>query len=686
MDNDWKPDENNSYTHTSLKKENLPPSFTICTAFMVEAWNEYETAVLYELQDDEGKTWHWAKIYAAKTFTKFSFQFEDSPTFSRLSDILFYPLQWTRVCLSRDSNTSLVRLVVDSELLIEEVVKLESLPGSLNLVLGLFKSYIEFPGQTTNLNIFSSALSVEQMNLQTTAGFQECGLPGDFLSWEKSIEERQWTLHSKARWVEFDGGLEGPCRARAKMNVFPIKVQHRHSECMRHCEKLRGRSPSVKTETEWEYLWKEIKLLSPDSLRLQKDIWLSVTEGDVDNELAKLDHWPEKVEPKEGVWRDYYTGEQLGNYSKPWQTSNRDKDVGETHNCLFFEHTQVKINSWKEWQCSRPSRGCPCTYETPPLIHLRGFCPNTLLEHHRYTVAQTATDPSNIILVGYQSARIEYDFSLGQWTLKDSRFNITAMSHASHKSFALGKHKWTVSGDKYQCFGGKEYTLQMKLTGCNSTQFTCDDGQCVNMEERCNQTPNCEDKSDETDCKILALEKGYNKRVPPVGTIGGRVKTLKPVEVNVSLTLFKVVAMAEEDHSIELQFQISLEWKENRATYYNLKSQSYRNALSEDEFKRLWLPLVVYVNTDNYLTTRLGQEWEWSTDVDVKKEGNFTRSGFEVLDEIYLFKGEENGLIMTQSYTHEFQCEYKLQRYPFDTQVGQIVNKFGRDSFSSSPR
>ena len=66
-------------------------------------------------------------------------------------------------------------------------------------------------------------------------------------------------------------------------------------------------------------------------------LFLSVTEGDVDNELTKPDHWPEKVEPKEGVWRDYYTGEQLGNYSKPWQTSNRDKDVGETHNCLFLE-------------------------------------------------------------------------------------------------------------------------------------------------------------------------------------------------------------------------------------------------------------------------------------------------------------------------------------------------------------
>ena len=210
----------------------------------------------------------------------------------------------------------------------------------------------------------------------------------------------------------------------------------------------------------------------------------------------------------------------------------------------------------------------------------------------------------------------------------------------------------------------------MKLTGCNKTEFTCDDGQCIKMEERCNQMPNCRDESDEFNCKILALKKGYNQRVPPVGTTGnGLVTTLKPVEVNVSLTLFKVVAIEEEKHSIQLQFQINLEWKENRATYHNLKSESYLNALSQHEIKTLWLPLIVYLNTDQQETTRLGENWEWSTFVNVKMEGKPTPSKYKMLDETYLFKGGENSLIMTQSYTHHFQCELQLQRYPFDTQV-----------------
>ena len=56
-----------------------------------------------------------------------------------------------------------------------------------------------------------------------------------------------------------DGGLEGPCRAKAKINVFPMSEIHGQSDCMKHCAKLRGHSPSVKTRDEWENLLKEIK-------------------------------------------------------------------------------------------------------------------------------------------------------------------------------------------------------------------------------------------------------------------------------------------------------------------------------------------------------------------------------------------------------------------------------------------
>ena len=112
------------------------------------------------------------------------------------------------------------------------------------------------------------------------------------------------------------------------------------------------------------------------------------------------------------------------------------------------------------------------------------------------------------------------------------------------------------------------------------------------MEERCNQLPNCRDKSDKQECRVTN--------------------------------------------------QISLN--------------------EEDLIERLWLPLVVFANTDQQETTMLDMDWEWSTSVSVlregnficsSREGNFTRSDLTVHDEIETFKGEENNLVMEQAYTHE---------------------------------
>ena len=144
----------------------------------------------------------------------------------------------------------------------------------------------------------------------------------------------------------------------------------------------------------------------------------------------------------------------------------------------------------------------------------------------------------------------------------------------------------------------------------------------------------------------------------------------------------KVVEIEETDHSIHLQFQISLSWKENRVKYHNLKKDTSLNALRDEDIKEIWLPLVMYDNTDQKEVTRLGMDWEWVTRVTVAREGNFTRSGIDEVDEAEIFEGAENKLTMKQTYTWEFQCKYELQRYPFDTQV----RKFFRYSTLNNSR
>ena len=133
------------------------------------------------------------------------------------------------------------------------------------------------------------------------------------------------------------------------------------------------------------------------------------------------------------------------------------------------------------------------------------------------------------------------------------------------------------------------------------------------------------------------------------------------VDVSVSIDLLKLVDIDEEDYSIEIQFEIILKWKENRATYHNLKKTISLNALTDENIKMLWLPKVIYENTDQKETTRLGVDWEWETKVVVNRSTDDPkRSGIDAVDETEIFSGIENSLIMTQTYTRNFQCNYAL--------------------------
>ena len=199
-----------------------------------------------------------------------------------------------------------------------------------------------------------------------------------------------------------------------------------------------------------------------------------------------------------------------------------------------------------------------------------------------------------------------------------------AVSEAPESSYALGKHTWNIFNDK--CHNGS-YKAVLKLTGCNGSEFTCDDGHCVDIGQRCDQIPNCKDGSDEKGCQLVVLSEGYNKDVPPFTMEsydhGGKII---PVEVNVSIKLFKVVSIDEVENTIDLKFEIWLEWFDNRHTYNNLKGRRpFLNALNKTDRERIWLPLVVYQNTDQFQTTRLCWINEWSTNVKISKKGNFKR-------------------------------------------------------------
>ena len=489
-DNDMKSDENQEYTHASLDID-LPPSFMICSAFTVNFWEGYNTALLYLVRDNEAEqVWLSVEMFAALAFTKFTLQLSDDK-FTVKTSFLFYPLKWMRTCFTIDSKRSFARFVVGGEVLIEKSVNMKYRKSrNATVILGSNGDFVETTGKTTSLNIFSSTADAEEF---TKAGTKECGAGGDLVNWEGS----QWKLHSKARLLEVDGGLEGPCRPESEVQVLPLKEYHWQPRCMQLCEKLGGRSPAVLTIEDWTYIFNQIQRITPNAVKLPDYIWLSATEGDYQNNLARsVGHWPEGKKAEEGKWRDYYTGEELKNYTKPWFSINEDREEGNHSNCLMFSPIWSLKRSWKEWQCdalgSGLTFGCPCSFKNEPSLRFRGLCPGTNLEQMRYTPMQFPSNPSEILMVGSESTQISFDSSLKRWILRSPFRNVTALSQANQVSYALGTQNWTITGDSPECsLNGEPYTTELKLTACRLDEFTCATGKCINMEQRCNQLPDC---------------------------------------------------------------------------------------------------------------------------------------------------------------------------------------------------
>ena len=150
------------------------------------------------------------------------------------------------------------------------------------------------------------------------------------------------------------------------------------------------------------------------------------------------------------------------------------------------------------------------------------------------------------------------------------------------------------------------------MTGCAEDEFTCDDGQCIDINTRCDQINNCRDKSDEQGCKLLQLDNGYNMEVPPFAVVTiiqislyliddscepyfqDDEGQIVPAKVNISTVFDTVIEINEQDHIIELKFEISLNWYELRAKYYNMKINSALNILKKAEVESIWIPYVIF--------------------------------------------------------------------------------------------
>ena len=193
------------------------------------------------------------------------------------------------------------------------------------------------------------------------------------------------------------------------------------------------------------------------------------------------------------------------------------------------------------------------------------------------------------------------------------------------------------------------------------------------MDKRCDQTAQCEDGSDEKNCKLILMEENYNKNTAPF-SVDPINEQIKAVKINISTDVIDILNINEVEQTFKIKFQLILNWYDFRLVFHNLKESRMANSPSIQEVEKLWIPNIIFENTENNDVTTLDP----LAKVTITKEGFFVSADETVVDELNIFKGSENKITFDKIYTKTLKCIYQLQLYPFDTQECTVNLEIGK--------
>lgn len=142
----------------------------------------------------------------------------------------------------------------------------------------------------------------------------------------------------------------------------------------------------------------------------------------------------------------------------------------------------------------------------------------------------------------------------------------------------IGRRRWMA--------GSQEVVLT--LTKCLTTQFTCDDGQCISQILRCDDILHCRDMSDEVNCHVVEKPSRYDVSSPP---------PLRPwengtVPLAYHIDVYHLSDITAFNATASMDVGITLTWYDPRLKFSNLKP----NIKNYFPCELVWTPAVQAVS------------------------------------------------------------------------------------------
>ncbi|XP_023325929.1 uncharacterized protein LOC111699471 isoform X1 [Eurytemora carolleeae] len=516
-------------------------------------------------------------------------------------------------------------------------------------------------GQVTDVQVFNGVLSDQELkDLTGCRTFPE----GDIVSWR----ERDWTIVGKPQVTimeTYDLENEICDPTSTSFHFIPIKLSA--VEHMELCNRLSGRLGGYLDEAGFN---KVVKFYSQSDF-LQSSV-CAVQKKDNDRHYGISTYISATDEQVEGEWLDIYNASLKVNHV-PF-ADNRPYGGTHKYNCMTLnldvtatEGLRGIVNDARvtDVECSGGWIDCGiCQMEGPILkINVRGLCEQSTYDRwYMYNIGLDGLP----FLRGMLTSTITFNVEQDRWEWFDrKKEGHQATISNTLNSLILGTQKvdFSQSSDEKCSKKGENPVKKITFSVCEPGEFTCTNSQCIDMEERCDQTSNCVDESDEENCRMINVKSNYNKKISPF-KVDPITKANIPANVNISFVIRDVLKIEEKDHVYTMKFIMIMEWYDYRINYFNLKVNHSLNAMSAEEIQNLWIPLVLFENTETNEFTKGDDD----TELTVIREGNFTRSADTFTEEINIFSGKDNRITFRRVYTKTFKCVYELQMYPFDTQ------------------
>jgi hypothetical protein len=176
--------------------------------------------------------------------------------------------------------------------------------------------------------------------------------------------------------------------------------------------------------------------------------------------------------------------------------------------------------------------------------------------------------------------------------------------------------------------------------------------------------PNCEDSSDEVNCKIVIIDKNYKMEDAPIDA------DANGTNIFVNFTVYNLDSFHEISMSYRIKFGITLKWFDSRLTFTNLQNGTdFKNKIGKVEKEMIWIPQLLISNSLDLKSIELNG----ISSLTIEPLGNYSLNSLEETNQIRLYKGTENYLVYRNTYEIELHCDFDLSNYPFDTQHCAIV-------------